>query len=86
MYDKYHALVRDAFDMHPLFVKALEDGCIAFVNENAITKAAKKKEVSAELIAKYCDALLKKGAKDMRDDAEFEHLLDKIIVVFKVGW
>ncbi|CAF3237836.1 unnamed protein product [Rotaria sp. Silwood2] len=45
--------------------------CHKFINNNAVTKAAGKTAKSPELLARYCDGLLRKGF------AKFERLLLK---------
>ena len=47
-----------------------------------MTKAAKSTAKSPELLAKYCDSLLKKGSKNA-EAGEVEVLLEGVMVVFK---
>jgi hypothetical protein len=43
----------------PCFLQA----CRRFVNKNAVTEEAKSSTKTPELVAKYCDSLLRKGNK-----------------------
>ena len=77
----FHNLVVTAFQSDPGFVQALDKACEAFINKNAVTDKAKK-EKSPELLARYCDILLKKSAKNP-EEAELEDLLGRVMTVFK---
>ncbi|UYV60983.1 CUL1 [Cordylochernes scorpioides] len=57
---KYNALVIVAFDNDVGFVTALDKACGKFINNNHITQQANSSGKSPELLAKYCDILLKK--------------------------
>ncbi|XP_023219381.1 cullin-1-like [Centruroides sculpturatus] len=57
---KYNALVMTAFNNEAGFVAALDKACGKFINNNAITRMANSSSKSPELLAKYCDLLLKK--------------------------
>ena len=46
------------------FVAALDKACGKFINANAVTKAANSSSKSPELLARYCDLLLKKSSKN----------------------
>ena len=74
---KYLDLVNASFKGDPSFVASLDRACKEFVNHNAVCQKSSAK--SPELIAKYCDALLKKGAKNP-DEAELEQLLNNIVL------
>ncbi|KAI9556809.1 hypothetical protein GHT06_016600 [Daphnia sinensis] len=79
---KYNALVMSAFHNDAGFVAALDKACGKFINSNAVTKAANSSSKSPELLAKYCDLLLKKSAKNP-EEAELEDTLNQVMVVFK---
>jgi cullin 1 len=82
VHKNYSAMVETAFDNDSTFKAALDKACRQFVNHNSVTKAAKSTAKSPELLAKYCDGLLKKSAKaDGGEDVE--QLLDGVMVVFK---
>lgn len=83
VHEKFGKMVDTAFTNDPTFVAALDRACKKFVNNNAVTKAAKTTAKSPELLAKYCDSLLKKGSKSSESGGEIETLLDGVMVVFK---
>ena len=76
----YNALVGTAFQGDAEFIKSLDNACREFVNRNVVCKASSSK--SPELLAKYCDNLLKKNAKNA-DDLDVENTLQNIMIVFK---
>ena len=78
----FTSMVEKAFKSDPSFVEALDRACRKFVNHNAVTQKYKSTAKSPELLAKYCDSLLKKSSKN--DDAgEIEKLLDGVMTVFR---
>lgn len=82
VHKKYNALVLTAFNNDKGFVAALDKACGKFINTNAITVASKSASKSPELLAKYCDLLLKKSSKNP-EEAELEDTLNQVMVVFK---
>lgn len=64
------------------FVAALDKACGKFINTNAVTIASKSTSKSPELLAKYCDLLLRKSSKNP-EEAELEDTLNQVMVVFK---
>ena len=52
--------------------------CGKFINNNAVTKHASQSSKSPELLAKYCDILLKKSSKNP-EEAELEDTLNQVI-------
>lgn len=78
---KYNALVLTAFDNDNGFVAALDKACGKFINSNVVTKPNNASK-SPELLAKYCDLLLKKSSKNP-EDKELEDNLNQVMVVFK---
>ena len=56
--------------------------CGKFINNNAVTKQANSSSKSPELLARYCDSLLKKSSKNP-EEAELEDILNSVMVVFK---
>ncbi|KAH8407576.1 hypothetical protein KR222_007446 [Zaprionus bogoriensis] len=78
---KYNALVLTAFDNDNGFVAALDKACGKFINSNVVTKPNNASK-SPELLAKYCDLLLKKSSKNP-EDKELEDNLNHVMVVFK---
>merc|ERR1711970_1445479 len=79
---KYNALVLTAFNNDSGFVASLDKACGKFINNNAVTKIASQSSKSPELLAKYCDILLKKSSKNP-EEAELEDTLNQVMVVFK---
>jgi len=79
---KYNALVLTAFNNDSGFVASLDKACGKFINNNAVTKQASQSSKSPELLAKYCDILLKKSSKNP-EEAELEDTLNQVMVVFK---
>ena len=73
----YDALVKVAFNGDQGFKKALEKACIAFANKNALTEKAGTQK-SPELIARYCDMIMKKSPKNPQD-AEMDELVVQIV-------
>ncbi|CAK8671716.1 unnamed protein product [Clavelina lepadiformis] len=81
VHKKYDALVGKSFECDSGFVAALDKACGRFINKNAVTVAAKSSSKSPELLARYCDTLLK-SAK-VSEDAELEATLKEIMTVFR---
>ena len=52
--------------------------CSRFVNVNAVTRSGRGSTKSPELLARYCDALLKKSAKNP-DESEMEEALQAVV-------
>ncbi|KAK9884019.1 hypothetical protein WA026_004954 [Henosepilachna vigintioctopunctata] len=82
VHKKYNALVLIAFNNDSGFVAALDKACGRFINGNSVTKNANSSSKSPELLAKYCDLLLKKSSKNP-EEAELEDTLNQVMVVFK---
>ncbi|VDK86282.1 unnamed protein product [Litomosoides sigmodontis] len=82
VHKQYHNLVTCSFKNEPGFVQALDKACTSFINRNSITKKANNTSKSPELLARYCDLLLKKSAKNPEEN-ELEELLNQIMIVFK---
>jgi len=82
VHGKYHALVSSSFNNDSGFVASLDKACGRFVNTNAVTKQANSSSKSPELLARYCDSLLKKSAKNP-EESELEDILNSVMVIFK---
>lgn len=82
VHKKYHALVMTAFSNDSGFVAALDKACGRFINNNSVTKLANSSSKSPELLARYCDLLLKKSSKNP-EEAELEDTLNQVMVAFK---
>jgi len=79
---KFNGLVISAFSNDSGFVAALDKACNKFINCNRVTQASKNESRSPELLAKYCDILLKKSSKNP-EEAELEDTLNHVMIVFK---
>ncbi|PNF34275.1 Cullin-1 [Cryptotermes secundus] len=77
VHKKYNALVLTAFNNDSGFVAALDKACGRFINSNAVTRQANSSSKSPELLAKYCDLLLKKSSKNP-EEAELEDTLNQV--------
>jgi len=61
VHKKYDLLVLSAFHNDKGFVASLDKACGRFINNNAVTKKCNSSSKSPELLARYCDFLLKKN-------------------------
>ena len=77
----YADLVQYAFNGESEFVRSLDNACREFVNRNKICKAGSNK--SPELLAKYCDNLLKKSTAKMTEEDDIERRQNEIMTIFK---
>lgn len=77
VHKKYNRLVIEAFKNDTGFVAALDKACGKFINNNAVTAASQMASKSPELLAKYCDLLLKKSSKNP-EEAELEDTLNQV--------
>ncbi|KAK2159545.1 hypothetical protein LSH36_151g06024 [Paralvinella palmiformis] len=82
VHKKYNALVLTAFNNDAGFVAALDKACGKFINNNAVTKIVNSSSKSPELLARYCDLLLKKSSRNP-EEAELEDTLNQVMIVFK---
>ncbi|KAJ3340603.1 hypothetical protein HDU93_006718 [Gonapodya sp. JEL0774] len=80
VHKKYDAMVREAFKNDAGFVAALDKACREFVNRNNVCRVNSSK--SPELLAKFCDSLLRKSAK-VAEEGEVEEALNNVMIVFK---
>jgi len=53
-----------------------------FINQNAVTDAARSSNKTSELLTRYVDSLLRKGGKNV-EQQELELLLSNVITIFK---
>lgn len=56
----------------------LLQACGKFINHNLVTQLAKSSTKSPELLARYCDTLLKKSSKNP-EEAELEETLNMVV-------
>ncbi|XP_054709882.1 cullin-2-like [Uloborus diversus] len=79
VHGKYNTLIKDVFNGDQQFIGALDKACAAVINFKGNPKLACR---SPELLAKYCDSLLKKNAKTCTEN-EVEDKLSQSITIFK---
>lgn len=77
VHHKYDEIIRKTFHGDPLFLGALDKACANVINKRLSDKQPCR---SAELVAKYCDTLLKKSKST---EQEIETKLTKSITIFK---
>jgi len=82
VHNKYSAMVQSSFNGDAGFMQSLDKACGRFVNSNAVTHGPKASSRSPELLARYCDSLLKKSAKNP-DDTELDDALQNVMVIFR---
>ncbi|KAL3531439.1 hypothetical protein ACH5RR_010761 [Cinchona calisaya] len=73
LHDKYMAYVNDCFSNNTIFHKALKEAFEVFCNKIVAGSS------SAELLASYCDNILKKGGSEKLSDEAIEDTLDKVV-------
>lgn len=76
-----HLMVSDVYKSDcetGLFVAFSEQACGRFINNNAVTKMVQSSSKSPELLARYCDSLLKKSSKNP-EEAELEDTLNQVV-------
>ena len=78
VHKKFSKLVSESFQNEAGFVAALDKACGKFINKNAVTESAKSSSKSPELLAKYCDILLKKSSKNP-EEGELEETLNQVV-------
>ncbi|KAI8016143.1 Cullin-1 [Camellia lanceoleosa] len=71
LHDKYMAYVNNCFMNHTLFHKALKEAFEVFCNKGVGGSS------SAELLATFCDNILKKGGSEKLSDEAIEETLEK---------
>ena len=81
VHKKFDQLVNTAFHSDKGFVASLDKACGKFINNNAVTKKCNSSSKSPELLARYCDFLLKKNTKSS-EDTELEDTLSQVMIVF----
>lgn len=79
VHKKYSELILEVFHNDQQFVGALDKACAAVINHRLNSKQPCR---SPELLAKYCDSLLKKSAKGV-SESETDDKLAQSITIFK---
>lgn len=75
VHSKFHEILDGPFHSEIGFNQSLDKACRAFTNTNAACKTSTK---SPELLASYCDQLLKKSNRDL-DPESLEAALTKAV-------
>ncbi|XP_030747563.1 cullin-2 [Sitophilus oryzae] len=78
VYKKYKSLIQEVFKSDQNFMGALDKACNSVINHRANDGRAPCR--SPELLAKYCDTLLKKSSKGISESEVDEKLLESIII------
>ncbi|GFR09432.1 cullin-1 [Trichonephila clavata] len=82
VHQRFNCIVISAFESEAGFATALDKACGKFINKNAVTESSGSSSKSAELLAKYCDLLLKKKPSDA-DEMEIVDNLNQAMIIFK---
>ncbi|KNA11180.1 hypothetical protein SOVF_137680 [Spinacia oleracea] len=73
LHDKFMTYVTDCFNSHTIFHKALKEAFEVFLNKGVAGSS------SAELLASFCDNILKKGGSEKLSDEAIEDSLEKVV-------
>lgn len=73
LHDTYMAYVTECFGASSLFHKALKEAFETFCNKQVGGSSA------AELMASFCDTLLRKGGSERLSDEDLDAVLDKVV-------
>lgn len=73
-------MISELFKNDPLFLSALDRACASVINKRLTNTNDKQQCRSAELVAKYCDSLLKKSKTT---EIEIDSKLTSSITIFK---
>ncbi|XP_021767306.1 cullin-1-like [Chenopodium quinoa] len=73
LHDKFMVYVIECFMSHTIFHKALKEAFEVFLNKGVAGST------SAELLATFCDNILKKGGSEKLSDEAIEDSLDKVV-------
>ncbi|XP_076327537.1 cullin-2-like isoform X2 [Tachypleus tridentatus] len=79
VHNKFQQLIREVFHGDQQFIGALDKACAIVINHRTNPKHPCR---SPELLAKYCDSLLKKSAKGI-SESEIEDKLSQSVTVFR---
>lgn len=95
IYLKFNDLVSQTFHNHPQFVSALEEGFRIVINSNPILSSSSSSPsssssssshvnlTSAQLLAMYCDIILKTSSHVKMDEFALEKTIDRCTQLFK---
>ncbi|ORX96529.1 Cullin 1a [Basidiobolus meristosporus CBS 931.73] len=79
LHAKYSGIVVKVFNNDPVFVAAVDKAFRSIVNDSASNPAV----YIPEVLARYCDFLLKKNIKSGLNETDIEKCLNRVIVLFK---
>ncbi|XP_042906045.1 cullin-1 [Parasteatoda tepidariorum] len=82
IHQRFNSIVITAFESEAGFATALDKACERFINKNSVTESSGSSSKSAELLAKYCDLLLKKKPRDA-EEMEIVDNLNQAMTIFK---
>ncbi|CAF1161926.1 unnamed protein product [Adineta steineri] len=68
IHGKYLKLIQETFVGDQSFVASFDKGYAKFMNQNPISKTTGNTMTFAEIFARYCDTLLRKGSKAVKND------------------
>ena len=74
---RFSTLIADSFKSEAGFVQAMDKAFTSFINRNQVTEVSKSSSKSPELLARYCDLLLRKSGKD--SEIELEDLFNQVV-------
>lgn len=82
VYQRFNTVVITAFESDTAFGTALDKACGNFINKNAVTVSSRTSSKSSELLAKYCDFLLRKKSSNA-EEMELADNLNQAMIIFK---
>lgn len=83
IHEKYVAMVAEQFAGHHLFQKALKEAFSELVNKDDLgSGTGSSKYKAAELMASFCDRLLRKNTSEKLSDSEIEYFLEQTVCLF----
>jgi len=77
----YDDLLARAFGKDTRFIRAMDVAHQFFINQNAVTDAARSSNKTSELLVRYVDSLLRKGGKNV-EEQELDMLLSNVVSLF----
>jgi len=77
----YDDILDRAFGKDTRFIRALDVAHQSFINQNAVTDAARSSSKTSELLTRYVDSLLRKGGKNV-EEQELDILLSDVVSRF----
>ncbi|CAF0885125.1 unnamed protein product [Adineta ricciae] len=80
VHTRFSSIVETAFCGNAGYRTALNKACGEFINRNAVTNRPNKSSISAELLARYCDTILRKGHQARNIDVDKK--IDEIMAIF----